>query len=201
MTYTPVQNRTRYKSYQEYLDDESLSNEVDYRLLSTGELIEVASEDDLNLWIAARLMALLFKLNGGVLIDRVRNGNKEMQVPPVGDKCVNRKPDVMVMQSEHLEVARQAVLIDMVPPLFVAEVVSPGGENTANYKRDYVWKRQQYAELGIPEYWIIDPHREKVTTLVLTDSGYEETAYAGRQQIKSQVFPSLAVTADDLLVR
>ncbi len=201
MTYTPVQNRTRYKSYQEYLDDESLSNEVNYRLLSTGELIEVASEDDLNLWIAVRLLIRIAQLEKGLFADRIRNGNKEMQVSPVGDKCVNRKPDVMVMQPEHLEVARQAVLIDMVPPLFVAEVVSPGGENTANYKRDYVWKRQQYAELGIPEYWIIDPHREKVTTLVLTDSGYEETAYAGRQQIKSQVFPSLAVTADDLLVR
>ena len=201
MTYTPVQNRTRYKSYQEYLDDESLSNEVNYRLLSTGELIEVASEDDLNLWIAARLMALLFKLDDGVLIDRVRNGNKEIQVSPVGDKCVNRKPDVMVMQPEHLEVARQAVLIDMVPPLFVAEVVSPGDENTPNYKRDYVWKRQQYAELGILEYWIIDPHREKVTRLALTDDGYKETVYVGSEQIKSQVFPTLVVTADDLLVR
>jgi len=201
MTYTPVQNRTRYKSYQEYLDDESLSNEIDYRLLSTGELIEVASEDDLNLRIAFTLAIKISQLKGGVFANRIRNGNKEMQVSPVGDKCVNRKPDVMVIQPEHLAVARQAVLIDMVPPLFVAEVVSPGDENTPNYQRDYVWKRQQYAELGIPEYWIIDPHREKVTTLVLTDSGYEETAYAGRQQIKSQVFPTLVVTADDLLVR
>ncbi|MGB3790222.1 MAG: hypothetical protein WA949_19595 [Phormidesmis sp.] len=45
------------------------------------------------------------------------------------------------------------------------------------------------------------PHREKVTTLVLTDGDYEATAYAGRQQIKSQVFPTLVVTADDLPVR
>ncbi|MGB3787453.1 MAG: Uma2 family endonuclease [Phormidesmis sp.] len=201
MTYTPVQNQTRYKSYQEYLDDESLSNEINYRLLSTGGLIEVASEDDLNLRIAFTLAIKIAQLEGGVFANRIRNGNKEMQVSPVGDKCVNRKPDVMVVQPKHLEVARQAILIDMVPPLFVAEVVSPGDENTANYKRDYVWKRQQYAELGILEYWIIDPHREKVTTLVLTDGDYEATAYAGRQQIKSQVFPTLVVTTDDLLVR
>lgn len=197
MTYTP----TRYKSYQEYLDDESLSTEVNYRLLSTGELIEVASEDDLNLWIAARLMALLFTLDNGVLIDRTRNGNKELQVLPVGDKCVNRKPDVMVMQPEHLDMARQAVLIDMVPPLFVAEVVSPGDENTPNYQRDYVWKRKQYADLGIPEYWIIDPHRNQVTVLSLADGRYDETVSVGDAPIKSEVFPTLVVTVNDLLVR
>lgn len=28
---------TRYQNYQEYLDDESLSSERNYRLLSTGE--------------------------------------------------------------------------------------------------------------------------------------------------------------------
>ncbi len=39
---------TRYKSYQEYLDDETLSPDGNYRLLSTGELIEVPPEDDDN---------------------------------------------------------------------------------------------------------------------------------------------------------
>ena len=197
MTYTPA----RYKSYQEYLDDESLSTERNYRLLSTGELIEVASEDDVNLWIAIRLLVRLAQLENGLLADRIRNGNKETQVPPVGDKCVNRKPDIRVMQPEHLEVARQAILIDMVPPLFVAEAVSPGDESTSNYKRDYVWKRQQYAELGIPEYWIIDPHRGKVTVLLLADGSYEEKVYVDGEQVESKVFPMLVVTVNDLLVR
>ncbi|MEM8501930.1 MAG: hypothetical protein AAF716_02110 [Cyanobacteria bacterium P01_D01_bin.1] len=40
---------TRYKSYQECLNDESLSPDGDYRLLSTGELIEVPPEDDDNI--------------------------------------------------------------------------------------------------------------------------------------------------------
>ena len=197
MTYT----QTRYKSYQDYLDDENLSTEIDHRLLSTGELIEVASEDDLNLRLAFLLAVRLAQLENGTFANRIRNGNKEIQVRPVGDKWVNRKPDVMVMQPEHLEIARKSILIDMVPPLFVAEVVSVGGKNTANYKRDYVWKRQQYAELGIPEYWIIDPHRNKVTVLLLASGSYEEEVYVDSEQIESQVFPTLAVTADDLLVR
>lgn len=195
MTYT----QTRYKSYQEYLDDESLSSERNYRLLSTGELIEVASEDDDNLMIAAVLLSLLVQLDGGILKKRVRIGNKELQVPPMGDKCVNRKPDVMVLRSEHREVARQAIKFGMVPPLFVAEVVSPGDKNSENYLRDYVWKREQYQWWKIPEYWIIDPHLEQVTALVLADGEYQESVYAGQAQLTSAVFPAMTVTAEDLI--
>ncbi len=64
----------------------------------------------------------------------------------------------------------------MKPPLFVAETVSPGGENSSNYKRDYVWKRQQYEEWCIPEYWIVDRHRAKITVLVLVDGRYQESS-------------------------
>ena len=134
---------TRYKSYQEYLDDDSLPCDGNYRLLSTGELIEVTSESDLNVRIAFRLIVRLLQIEKGKYAERIRNGNREMQVPPVGDKWVNCKPDLMVLQPEHLDIALQAVLLDMVPPLFVAEVVSPGEDNSDNYQRDYVWKRQQ----------------------------------------------------------
>ncbi|MEL6552542.1 MAG: Uma2 family endonuclease [Cyanobacteria bacterium J06621_11] len=189
---------TRYKSYQEYLDDESLSPDRNYRLLSTGELIEVTTEDDLNMRIALRLLLLIAQLENGLYAERIRE-KKEMQVPPVGDKCVNRVPDLMVMQPEHLEIARQAILLEMVPPLFVAEVVSPGSENSENYLRDYVWERQQYEELGIPEYWIIDPHREQVTVLVLVDETYESKIYSVSEQFVSKIFPTLEVSARALL--
>ena len=191
--------KPRYKSYQEYLDDTSLSPDGNYRLLSTGELIEVASEDDLNLIVAQTLSFVLSQLENGALRKRIRTNSKELQVQPIGDMCVNRKPDLMVVQPEHLEIARQAILIDMPPPLFVAEVVSPGGEGSDSYKRDYVWKRQQYEALGIPEYWIIDPHREKVTVLVLMNAKYEASVYAASQQIVSVVFPSLKISVQKLL--
>jgi len=199
MTYAPAQQRARYKSYQEYLDDASLSPEGNYRLLSTGELIEVVAEDDLNRRIAFRLLkALLFTLEDA-LSECICNGNKEVQVPPVGDQRVSRKPDILVLHPEHLAIARQAVLLEMVPPLFVAEVVSPGGENSENYKRDYVWKRQQYEEMGIPEYWIIDPHLEKVTVLVLVDGAYVENVYVASEPVVSKMFPTLSVTVEALL--
>ena len=190
---------TRYKSYQEYLDDESLLCEGNYRLLTTGELIEVVAEDDLNRRIAFRLLrALLFAVEGA-LSECICNGNKEIQVQPVGDRRVNRKPDIMVLHPEHLKVARQAVLLGMVPPLFVAEVVSPGGEDSDNYQRDYVWKRQQYEEIGIPEYWIIDPHQKKVTVLMFVDGTYLDKVYVASERIVSRVFPTLLTTVQALL--
>lgn len=88
---------TRYKSYQEYLDDDSLSPDGNYRLLSTGELIEVSSENDLNVRIAFRLLVRLLQIEEGKYAERIRNGNREMQVSPVGDKWINRKPDLMVL--------------------------------------------------------------------------------------------------------
>ncbi|PZO57801.1 MAG: hypothetical protein DCF15_06460 [Phormidesmis priestleyi] len=199
MTYTLTTHPTRYTSYQDYLDDEQLSSERNYRLLSTGELIEVASEDDLNLRIGIALLMRLVQWQGGLLKDSVRNGNKEIQVPPTGDQCVNRKPDVMVLHPDHLIIAKQAILLGMVPPLFVAEVVSPGNENSDSYQRDYVWKRQQYEGWGIAEYWIIDPHRDQVTALYLVEGTYQAEIYKGSQQIDSKVFSALSLTAEQLL--
>ncbi|MEM6423961.1 MAG: hypothetical protein AAF728_02200 [Cyanobacteria bacterium P01_D01_bin.128] len=36
----------------------------------------------------------------------------------------------------------------------------------------------------MPEYWIIDPMRKKVSVLVLEQDGYQETVYQGSQAIK-----------------
>lgn len=120
-------------------------------------------------------------------------------MPPVEDKRVNRKPDVMVLRLECRDVARQAIKFGMQPPLFVAEVVSPGGKNSSRYLRDYVWKRQQYQGWQIPEYWIIDPHLAQVTTLALVDGEYQEKVYAKQDRLASAVFPSMTVTAQDLI--
>ncbi len=193
MTYTS----TRYRSYQEYLDDDQLNPEINHRLLSTGELIEVASEDDNNLYLAMELVFALRQIPR--LKGLIRAGNKEMQVNPVGDKWVNRKPDVVVLRPEHRQNARQAILFESGPPQFVAEVVSPGPESSDNYKRDYIWKRSQYAQLGIPEYWIIDPHRQKVTVLALEEETYREAVYDSDHKIISRAFPSLSLTANQVL--
>ena len=57
----------------------------------------------------------------------------------------------------------------------VVEVVSPDSP-----ERDLVLKRDDYAEAGIPEYWIVDPATETATVLKLQDAGYVEHGVYGR---------------------
>lgn len=49
----------------------------------------------------------------------------------------------------------------------VAEVVSPDDPD-----RDYGQKRADYAEIGIPEYWIVDPRIPALTVLTLDGNRY-----------------------------
>ncbi len=197
MTYT----LPRYKDYQDYLENCDLSD-GDYYLLSTGEVIQLPPEDDKNIRSANRLFARLVRLPE--LTDLVRLNNTELEVKPLGDKCVSRKPEVMVLRPEHvalMEAARySAIRLGMPAPVFVAEMVSPGGESSDNYRRDYVWKREQYQAWGIPEYWIIDRHRRKVTVLVLVDGMYQETVYTRDSVIQSVSIPKLSIKPTEMLV-
>lgn len=194
MTYTI----RRYQSYQEYLEDETLSNERNYRLLSTGEAIEVADESDNNVWLASILIVAIQQVMGIPYLQFIRNGNKSIQVNPVGDKWVNRKPDVLILGPEHRQDGLRSVYLGQSPPPFVAEVVSPGGESSDNYLRDYVWKRQQYEEWQIPEYWIIDPHRSQITVLTLEKESYREAIYKESEEIVSTAFPTMRLTPTQL---
>lgn len=67
------------------------------------------------------------------------------------------------------------VLIAPYPPaqklLFALEIVSEGAEAR---QRDFVDKRADYAEAGIPEYWIVDPFEKVVTVLKLQGKTYVE---------------------------
>ena len=84
----------------------------------------------------------------------------------------NRFPDLVVFREEHVALTKKRLTItrQMPPPLLIAEVVSPGKENR---ERDYEHKRVQYAQLGVLEYWLIDPETEMVTILALEKGEYQ----------------------------
>ncbi len=77
------------------------------------------------------------------------------------------------------------------PPLLIVEVVSPD-----SIKRDYRYKRSEYAAVEVPEYWIVDPLKKKISVLWLEEGFYEETVFAGDQQIGSRTFPEMAIAVD-----
>ena len=74
-----------------------------------------------------------------------------------------REPDLLVLRerSDPRNQDRYWLGADL-----VAEVVSPDDPD-----RDLVEKRADYAEAGIPEYWIADPRDETITVLTLDGRG------------------------------
>lgn len=71
----------------------------------------------------------------------------------------------------------------------VLEVVSPD-----NPERDWVRKRTDYAQAGIPEYWIVDPQQEQIAVLRLDGDQYVEYGLFTRGQVAtSALLPDLHV--------
>ncbi len=73
----------------------------------------------------------------------------------------------------------------------VVEVVSPDDP-----ARDLAVKRADYAEAGIPEYWIVDPRDETITVLALDGGAYVARGMFGRgETARSAVFDGFAADA------
>ncbi len=71
----------------------------------------------------------------------------------------------------------------------VMEIVSPDAP-----ERDLVEKRREYAEAGIPEYWIVDPRDRTVTVLTLVGDAYHEHGrFVPGQGATSALLPDFTV--------
>jgi len=184
-----------FLTFREYLEyDDGTDNH--YELLN-GELLPMPPESEPNSWVAIWLRDELVELVNRRL---VKTHDCELQVP---GNPQNRYPDLVVLRHEHLELTRkrQTITLDMPPPQLIVEVVSPyRNHKDENYQRDYIDKQQQYQELGIPEYWIIDPRQQKVTVLLLVDGTYQATEFTGNQQIVSRIFRELKLTVAQILL-
>jgi Uma2 family endonuclease len=161
--------------------------------LENGVLIDITSDSEINRRIGMFLFASFFQ--AGIPSYRLR---MKTEVVVSGLRTSVRVPDLLVF-SEELErvmegATRSIVLMDMPPPLLVVEVVSPNQE-----KRDYRYKRTEYAARGIAEYWIVDPIAQKVTVLEWIEGLYEERVFTGDNQIESSVLENLDVTVDRVL--
>jgi Uma2 family endonuclease len=161
--------------------------------LENGELIAMPAESDINRRIAMFLVAYFLKM--GISSDRL---TMKTEVAVSGMRVSVRVPDLIVLSEEGataLEGAsRSMVLMEMPPPLLVVEVVSPNQE-----KRDYRYKRSEYAARGIAEYWIVDPIQQRVTVLEWVEGFYEEQVYSADAQIISPLLGRLELTAAQVL--
>jgi len=77
----------------------------------------------------------------------------------------------------------------------VVEIVSPDDP-----ERDTVTKRVDYAEAGVPEYWIVNPVEATITVLQLAETAYNEYGVFTRgETARSALLNGLSVAVDDVL--
>lgn len=119
------------------------------------------------------------------------------------------RPDVVVVDQEELIKeplwSERSILTLGSSIKLVTEVVS------GNWQNDYARKVEDYAVLGIPEYWIADyaglggtrhigkPKQPTLSIGTLVDGEYEIQQFRGSQTIVSSTFPNLNLTAEQVL--
>lgn len=106
----------------------------------------------------------------------------------------SRLSDLYIVPVEQVREFLDRSAVTEIPPLLALEVVSP-----ESVSRDYRFKRSEYAALEIPEYWIVDPMKLKVTVLLWEEGLYEETVFMGDKNIISRTFPELTLTVEQVL--
>ena len=78
----------------------------------------------------------------------------------------------------------------------VVEIVS---DAPSDRERDLVEKRRDYAEAGVPEYWVVDPRGQTVLQLVLDGDAYREAGTFGAgQTFVSAAVEGVTVPVDEL---
>ncbi|WP_416672869.1 Uma2 family endonuclease [Egbenema bharatensis] len=193
-----TQAKVTFASFEEYLDYSDRTPLAGRYEWVQGELVALPPESEFNDWLANYLQFLLVSARV-VPLRLIKIHTLELQVPVLQpNDAANRYPDLVVLRPEHLELTqrRLTITLEMPPPRLVVEVVSPGKPNR---DRDYVDKRNQYAAIGVPEYWLMDPAAQTVMVLSLAGEGYQEVGVFGTpERIDSIEFPDLELMVEQI---
>lgn len=102
-----------------------------------------------------------------------------------------REPDLVVLRNKNdpRQHKRYWMGVDL-----AVEVVSADDP-----ERDTKVKRRDYAEAGIPEYWIVNPLDETITVLVLDGASYSEHGiFARGDQATSHLLSGFSIGVDEV---
>lgn len=106
-------------------------------------------------------------------------------------------PEISVMDMESLfSLDRKNTILGQHPLRLAVEVVKAG---RINYQRDYSLKKADYENLEIPEYWIVDPQANQILIHQLVNGHYRARKHEDTERIISPTFPTIALTAAQIL--
>lgn len=161
----------------------------DRRELIDGALLEIDVPNEPHERIVVELTGLLWqwaKTHGG----RVYGSGYKVRISPRRGVM----PDAQFVRAGHEGILRHEGIADGAPDLAV-EVISP---TSARYDRRE--KRDWYASIRVPEYWIVDPAARTLERFVLgADGRYVVAGTVGGDDVfRPDSFPGLEIPLADL---
>jgi Uma2 family endonuclease len=162
--------------------------------LVDGELVEMLVESQENCDLARFLLVELLKFFPFYLVC-----HKDIEIEVSGRRAKCRLPDLVVHNEESRAAlignTRNIITRDTHPPALVIEIVSPGTDNRV---RDYRYKRTEYADREIAEYWIVDPETRQVTVCQWVEGQYEDMVFVGDRPLQSQIVTAWKLTINEM---
>jgi Uma2 family endonuclease len=164
-------------------------DEDDPRELLDGRLVEI----EVPTWTHERIVAALIAILGTWAwtwkAGQVLGSGYRLRI----DDRRGTMPDVQFYRTGNSPAGQEAGLERGRPDL-VIEVISPSSRS-----KDSVRKLHDYAALGVPEYWLVDPEARTLERLVLRDRTYSIVeALEGATFFRPSSFEGLEIDLDRL---
>jgi Uma2 family endonuclease len=117
----------------------------------------------------------------------IQDVDVDLQLGPRGGPGFSRRPDLVIVErAARKRVKDEGGMLRASEVRVAVEIVSPGSHRT-----DYVIKREEYAEAGIPHYWIVDL-AEPVSLVdchLAGEFGYQEAGAVTDEFVTSEPCP------------
>ncbi len=156
--------------------------------LSDGNLEFPPMPTEYHQLIVTRLVALLYAFVSQRKLGHVRVAPLPVRLWP--GKI--REPDIIFMSAAHVDRIEKYWGV----PDLAVEIVS--GSRT-DVDRDRKVKREEYAQAGIAEYWLVDPEEKTVEVLRLEGKIYRDVArLAENDTLTSPTFPGFELSLKEL---
>jgi Uma2 family endonuclease len=201
MTYTPTKTLTVADFLTQYQDNPRYE-------LADGELID-RSPTGPHETVSGKLAIKI-----GIAITTAQHPwfiPRNCLICPFIETATARRPDIIVLDETQIVNEpyweKEPVITLGRSIKLVVEVVS------TNWETDYARKVEEYALLGIPEYWIVDyrglggiafigkPKQPTFTVCQLNGEEYSQQQYRLGQTITSNLLPNLQMRLDEILPR
>jgi Uma2 family endonuclease len=199
MVYTPTKTLTFNEFIAQYGDNSR------YELID-GELRDMEPTGSHEV-VTGKLMGYIF---GEILhLQHQWVVPKNCLIKPPALAATALRPDVIVLDENQISQEplwqREPIICNGRTIKLVVEVVS------TNWQDDYARKLEEYALLGIAEYWIVDylgiggvvfigkPKQPTFTLCQLVEDSYSQQQFRLGEFISSAIFPQMRLRLDDLL--